>query len=76
LLVYATLYNCAPFLREDERVAQWQQMYKDIINTMNENSAHEKQHGVFGMMPLPRNASGARRTGLRRRQAFKLHTRP
>lgn len=76
LLTYATLFHTAPFLREDERIATWTGMYKDIINTMNEQSAHEKQRGVYGAMPLPRNAAGRTRTGLRKTKAYKLHTRP
>ena len=76
LLTYATLYHTAPFLREDERVQLWQGMYKDIIMTLNEQSAHEKQRGVYGMTPLPRKASGYVRKGVRKQSSFKLATRP
>lgn len=76
LLVYACLYHTAPFLREDERIAVWQGMYKDIITNMNEESAFTKERGVYDMMPLPRNASGRQVKGVRVNAAYKLHTRP
>ena len=38
VLLYATLRHSAPFLREDERVALWDNMFKDaVVSAMGEN---------------------------------------
>ena len=61
LLTYATLYHSAPFLREDERVALWQQMYIEALNKTNENSAHSQTRGIAAPARLPRQAGVRRR---------------
>lgn len=66
LLVYATLQHTAPFLREDTRVPLWESKYEKIIMRMNENSAHAKERGVYGALPLSRAAGGVTRRGNRR----------
>jgi hypothetical protein len=76
IFLYATLYQTAPFLREDERVQLWQGLYKDAVAVLNEESAHQRERGVYGAMPLPRNASGHTQRGSRRIGAYKLNTRP
>lgn len=61
LYTYAVLKHTAPFLREDERVALWSQLYGEIIAAENERTAHEQVRGVYAPKTLPRAAGVPRR---------------
>lgn len=36
LLLYRTLLECTPFLKDDERIATWQQFYKEELAAVNQ----------------------------------------
>jgi hypothetical protein len=41
LLLYASLLECTPFLKKDERISTWQAMYDRAAATYNEQSSNE-----------------------------------
>jgi hypothetical protein len=41
LLLYATLLECTPFLKKDDRIATWQAMYDRFAAVYNEQSSNE-----------------------------------
>lgn len=56
LLTYATLYNTAAFLREDERIQTWQVLYQEALQSEIEDSEFYRKRGVPDQMKLPRQA--------------------
>ncbi|WP_164658258.1 hypothetical protein [Tropicibacter sp. Alg240-R139] len=46
LYTYAVLKQTAPFLREDERVTLWQNMFKEALETALFEDKHERQLGT------------------------------
>lgn len=46
LYTYAVLMQTAPFLREDERFALWEQRYNTLLGTLNEEDAFFRNRGV------------------------------
>lgn len=63
--VYAVLQHASAFLREDERIAQWKQLYDDGINRITTNDAMFAQRGVLTTQPLPYPASPVKRRNWR-----------
>lgn len=61
LYTYAVLIQTAPFLREDERLPNWVNMYNTELTSAIEDSEFNRKHGVYGPKPLPRQAGGLRR---------------
>lgn len=61
IYVYAVLKQSAGFLREDERIATWQQLFADGINTAVDDSEHSQTRAPSAGMPLPRTAGSPRR---------------
>lgn len=61
LLVYCTLIQTAPFLREDERLQVWSALYQSALDKTVENSAHEQVRGIANAARLPRQAGVHRR---------------
>lgn len=59
--VYSVLKQCAPFLREDERIATWMNTLTEALMAANDDSAFNKTRGVPAPMPLPRQAGINRR---------------
>jgi hypothetical protein len=45
LYVYAVLKHCAPYLREDERLAVWDAAYTDALNSAKDNTAWDTAVG-------------------------------
>jgi len=75
IFLNAVLMQTAPFLREDTRVPVWQAAYNSGILMLNDQSAHEKQRGVYASMPLPRRASGIRPKGRSSKRRSHLYSR-
>lgn len=65
LYVYAVLQHAAGFLREDERVAQWKQLYDDAVRRAMDNDQMFGQRGKTTPLPLPYPASPIRRRNWR-----------
>lgn len=57
LYVYAVLKHAAAFLREDDRIAGWANMYQNILDKTNSDIEFHRRRGPTGDMPLPRQAS-------------------
>lgn len=57
LYTYAVLRHSAGFLREDERVALWEQQYRAALMQINEDDAFHRARGVANKERLPRQAS-------------------
>lgn len=55
--VYAVLQHAAGFLREDERIPQWKQLYDDGIERITTSDAMFGQRGKPTTLPLPYPAS-------------------
>lgn len=53
LYTYTVLSHCAPFLREDERLAVWQQLKVDAIGSAIEEDKHMITHGGSPMQMRP-----------------------
>lgn len=45
LYTYAVAKHCAPFLREDERLALWKDMYKEALESVLEDDLWHKTYG-------------------------------
>jgi len=45
LYTYAVAKHCSPFLREDERLALWKDMYKEALDSVLENDKWNKVYG-------------------------------
>lgn len=60
LYVYAVLQHAAGFLREDERVAQWKQLYNEGVQRVTNNDMMFGQRGKPRSMALPYPASPTR----------------
>jgi hypothetical protein len=50
IYTYAVLRHAAGFLREDERVATWQNMYSTLVNDLVTEDNHERDLGIMGAM--------------------------
>lgn len=61
LYTYAVLKQCAPFLREDERLPNWVNLYSTALMSAIEDSEFNQKQGVYAAKPLPRQASVSRR---------------
>lgn len=44
--LYGAALHSAPYLRDDERMVTWAELYKNAINTMNEESDRAKSSGT------------------------------
>lgn len=61
LYTYGTLIHSAGFIREDERLPNWGQLFEKAIETATEDSEFNKRRGVYASKPLPRQAGINRR---------------
>lgn len=61
LLTYATLWNTAAFLREDERIQVWQSLYQSCLDVAISDSELYQVRGVTSTRQLPRQAGVHRR---------------
>lgn len=57
LYVYAIFKHAGMFLREDERVPAWGQMFEQALLTANENSEYDRRRGKPAKQALPYQAS-------------------
>ena len=60
LYTYAVLYHAAPFLREDERVPMWKDMYNDAVNEVEEDFHINRKRGQYDALPLSQNSASKR----------------
>ncbi len=63
LYAYAVLKHSGPFLREDERIAIWENAYVAALAAAEEDVLFGNPSQVFSAMPLPRQASVSRGRG-------------
>ena len=54
ILLYAAAVEAAPYMAEDERTPMWAQMYRSLVDNVNDNSTKEK----MGSTPLKRQIRG------------------
>lgn len=62
IYTYCVLKQSGMFLREDERLPNWVILYQDALDKAIDDSAHNRQRGVYSSKQLPRVA------GIRRRR--------
>lgn len=61
LYTYATLMHAALFIREDERVSLWTEMYSRALESCNTNAEWYQNRAVPASTRLPRNPNATRR---------------
>jgi len=66
LYTYAVLKHAGVFLREDERMPLWMNLYNETIEAVNDNYAFNQSLGVGAQVPLPYPASPTRKRSNRR----------